>query len=290
MVFPIPTPTPLDVDLMENEIIALLINFNIAYPNCCHALVDASTYTIGDGNCTEGYNTRECLYDGGDCCPFDKDEDQEYHNNGVCNGGLYNTEACDYDGGDCIAFNLQYRDCRIEELALQVNVTKSVILGDGVCDSGVYMREDCGYEGNDDCKECVNKIPNGTENLIGNGICNGGVYITGACSNDGGDCDAFTLEYPDCPIEELALHQGNVTNSVILGDGVCDSDNSSVVLYDIPECGYEGNDCRDVPNRLGVPTNLIGLVFVILLCFVSILLCIKLKKNADGRMLVESSA
>ena len=55
-VFPIPTPTPLDVDLMENEIIALLINFNLAHPNWCDALfAGASTYTIGDDNCNETF-------------------------------------------------------------------------------------------------------------------------------------------------------------------------------------------------------------------------------------------
>ena len=55
-VFPTPTP-PLNVDLMEDdEIIALLININLAYPNCCHALVDASSsYTIGDDNCNETF-------------------------------------------------------------------------------------------------------------------------------------------------------------------------------------------------------------------------------------------
>ena len=107
--------------------------------------------------------------------------------NGICYGGIYMTDAWSYDGGDWLTFNLTYPDCPVEELAESVNASKSIIIGDGKCDSsGVYMTEECGYEGND-CNECVNDIPAGTEALIGNGVCNGGVYMSEAACNLDGD-------------------------------------------------------------------------------------------------------
>jgi hypothetical protein len=147
--------------------------------------------------------------------------------NGICNGGVYMTDACSYDGGDCVAFNLNYPDCPIEELAESVHVTKSVIIGDGVCDSGVYMTEECGYEGND-CNECVNDIPAGTEALIGNGVCNGGVYMSeAACNLDGGDCSECAKIIPS-------------GTEALVGDGFCNGG-----LYFTEECGQDGGDCSE---------------------------------------------
>ena len=39
---------------MEDDIIALLVNFNLAHPNCCHPLFASASasYTIGDDNCS----------------------------------------------------------------------------------------------------------------------------------------------------------------------------------------------------------------------------------------------
>ena len=145
--------------------------------------------------------------------------------NGICNGGVYMTDACSYDGGDCVAFNLNYPDCPIEELAESVHVNKSVIIGDGVCDSGVYMTEECGYEGND-CNECAAIIPDGTEALIGNGVCNGGVYMSEpACNMDGGDCSECANIIP------------NGTEALV-GDGFCNGGN-----FMTDACGNDGGDC-----------------------------------------------
>jgi len=145
--------------------------------------------------------------------------------NGICNGGVYMTDACSYDGGDCVAFNLNYPDCPIEELAESVHVNKFVIIGDGVCDSGVYMTEECGYEGND-CNECAAIIPDGTEALIGNGVCNGGVYMSEpACNMDGGDCSECANIIP------------NGTEALV-GDGFCNGGN-----FMTDACGNDGGDC-----------------------------------------------
>jgi hypothetical protein len=78
---------------------------------------------VGDGYCdkTEGYNTAECRWDGGDCCDFtcvDMGFTCGYNGydckscsvpnpgwvaDGYCDTGDYNTAGCGWDGGDCCA-------------------------------------------------------------------------------------------------------------------------------------------------------------------------------------------
>ncbi len=228
------------------------VDFKLAYPNC---EAGADAYTIGNGRCNENYNNPECLFDGGDCCPFDLATDTEL-NNGVCDGGRYNTKACNYDAYDCEDFNLHHPACPIEKLAFMIPLdsTKSVVIGDHICDSGIYMTVECGYEG-EDCRECAQLIPEGTESLIGNGICNGYPYASKECGFDGGDCDqcaegilhvedcaSFKLNHPECSLADMSdqLDDFPHTKPIILGDGVCDSTKLNTI-----ECGFENGDCSE---------------------------------------------
>eukprot|EP01083_Nonionella_stella_P026529 73038_1 len=100
-----------------------------------------------------------------------------------------NTLGCKFENGDCINFNIEYPNCRGDdlvdveaELANSVcnlafaieecgfdrnsccssNYTDSVTFGDGICDfdkdSGANI-EECGYE-NGDCLKYNNFCPN----------------------------------------------------------------------------------------------------------------------------------
>ncbi len=60
---------------------------------------------------------------------------------------------------------------------------------------------------------------------------------TKECVYDNGDCDSFVRDYPDCPMEKLAITEGS--SDVVLGNGICESG----LLYTNDECGREYGDC-----------------------------------------------
>jgi hypothetical protein len=75
------------------------ITFNLAYPNC----KINEPFKIGNGECDQEYNDKDCLYDGDDCCALEANDfsEQDLHGDGFCNGGVFNTEVCGFDGGQC---------------------------------------------------------------------------------------------------------------------------------------------------------------------------------------------
>lgn len=70
--------------------------------------------------------------------------------------------------------------------------------------------------------------------MCSNGQCDGGLYNTKACKFDNGECSAFNLEYPACPIEILSSRV-DPDNIPIIGDGICQSG-----IYLIEDCFFEG--------------------------------------------------
>ena len=105
------------------------------------------------------FNTIECGFDGGDCCPVDGDDRL---GNGVCDGFIFNTPNCDFDEGDCIEFNKNYpkcnllENCTLEELYNEFHRigNREFGIGDGMCHGiEAYSSSECGYEGGD-CEEC----------------------------------------------------------------------------------------------------------------------------------------
>merc|ERR1711871_51186 len=102
------------------------------YANLCESdsdpLADCSVEIlewVGDGYCdhdTDGYNTEECMWDGGDCCESS------------CESGMFD---CGENGYDC--------QCSVEILEW---------IGDGYCDwsDEGYNTEGCGWDGGDCCE------------------------------------------------------------------------------------------------------------------------------------------
>ena len=164
-----------------------------------------------------------------------KKNDISKFGDGRCDGSIFNSIGCGFDGGDCINFNLAYPNCDAR--------TDAYTIGDGNCNEA-YNTADCLYDGGDCCP-----FDKKNTSEFNNDVCNGGLYNTKACDYDGGECETFNSQYPDCPL------QGNVTNSVILGDGVCDSG-----VYMTEECGYEDGDCLHpaYPDCKGVHPDEIG--------------------------------
>jgi hypothetical protein len=164
-----------------------------------------------------------------------KKNDISKFGDGRCDGSIFNSIGCGFDGGDCINFNLAYPNCDAR--------TDAYTIGDGNCNEA-YNTADCLYDGGDCCP-----FDKKNTSEFNNDVCNGGLYNTKACDYDGGECETFNSQYPDCPL------QGNVTNSVILGDGVCDSG-----VYMTEECGYEDGDCLHpaYPDCKGVNPYIIG--------------------------------
>ncbi len=116
----------------------------------CDQLEEGYREKLGNGECDLVLNTKECLYDGGDC----KSRNAKYMNCvpgtqpslleqlgstwGNCNQD-YNREECGYDDGNCIELNEKYPECM---------TAYSSKLGDGRCDHFLGLNtEECGYDG-----------------------------------------------------------------------------------------------------------------------------------------------
>jgi hypothetical protein len=220
------------------------INFNLQYPNC-----DAARpYEVGDGICQEIYNTKECNFDGADCCPFP--EDDKRLNDKTCDGGMYATKNCKADNGACDSMKAEYPKCNFDELAATFSeiLEGAPRLGDGICESAVYNTEECGYE-NGDCVECNNRVFDYT--LTGDGVCHGGNHNTDICNMDAQDCDDFNRKYPRCYIEFKPADGVILPIVPIIGDGICNS-----ALYNNAECGFEDGDCVLCNLLIEDPTKL----------------------------------
>jgi hypothetical protein len=207
------------------------INYNLQYPSC-----DAvRPYEVGDGICQERYNTKECNFDGADCCPF-PEEDPRLGDR-MCDGGMYASKNCNSDNGDCDSVKAEYPSCDLDELAAKFNenLANAPRLGDSKCESSVYNTKECGYE-NGDCIECNSLVFNFT--FTGDGVCHGGYHNTGTCNWDAGDCTYFNREYPRCHIVSADFLVERSPIVPIIGDGICNS-----ALYNNAECGFEDGDC-----------------------------------------------
>jgi len=110
----------------------------------CLAIISNPTF-IGDGYCdlVGNYNTQECNYDGGDCCPQ------------TCVDATYTCkphqmDCRDPEPGNNIDLKLVYG---VSDECL-MNITNIFWLGDGYCDrTGGYNTELCNYDGGDCCSE-----------------------------------------------------------------------------------------------------------------------------------------
>jgi len=90
---------------------------------------------LGDGWCDTdgGYNTKECHWDHGDCCP----------------------DCCRSNGYDCGTNGYDCKNPTCMQLELACNVENQHWVGDGYCDrTGEYNTENCNYDGGDCCREC----------------------------------------------------------------------------------------------------------------------------------------
>lgn len=246
------------------------ISFNFGYPNCF--AIEPSK--IGDGVCDLEYNTPDCRYDGNDCCAYLNDN---YYQDGFCQGGQFNTLACGYDGGDCVEFNFQLSNCKVldESYVVQLSATNRLpALADGHCDGGDFNSLECDFDGGD-CNACNEILRNAnlTISKIGDGVCDSGLYMTEPCNSDGGDCAFFVDAYPGCVVDDISLMNngfcdggayfteecdfdgGDCTNCTVsnpawVGDGFCDGGQ-----YHSAECSHDGGDCTlcitDQPQLVG---------------------------------------
>ena len=267
---------------------------------CC------AQWLIGDGTCDQRNKFSSCgNYDGGDCRPPNIAEWQNCpHNpelilNGICDDHL-KTKECNFDGGDCCnstligdrychdqnnfesCYNFDDGDCRstnntsdyLQECphnpefigdeqcddSLKTIICdfdggdccNSTLIGDGICENQNNFSSCYNFDGGDclsngQCNESL--ISDGkcdkinihancffdggdccTEPLIANGICNN-VNNFSTCENyDGGDCRPPNItEWKDCP-----------HNPGLIGDGQCNEH-----LKFKAECNHDGGDCCD---------------------------------------------
>jgi len=164
---------------------------------------------------------------------------------GICNGGDQNSVGCYFDDGDCITFNIAYPGCK---------VTDTVSVGNGFCDLE-YNVPECAFDGGDCC-------PVETSPHKGDGSCDGLIFNTEICDFDGGDCLEFNAEYPECRVvtqDDYTLNElynefkrfedeYRTRNIPVLGDGIC----QNFGYYNVPECGYEGGDCKECMDEFSM--------------------------------------
>jgi hypothetical protein len=131
-----------------------------------------NTKVLGNGFCNKYYNyyynydTEECLFDGGDCCPpglFSPTCNlnltgcytfyQKYVGDGNCNY-IYDakTEACLFEGGDCCPPGLFGPTCTLNLTGCYTFYQKRI--GNDVCETDYYGNPyynttECGYDGGD---------------------------------------------------------------------------------------------------------------------------------------------
>ena len=103
------------------------MDFNTAWPKCDVP----NAFKVGDGECDELYNKEECGYDGGDCCPYE--DDDEHFFNGVCDGGYFNTLACSkfiigYGVLPLIVFCALFAQCSISGISIICHVNPSFVI------------------------------------------------------------------------------------------------------------------------------------------------------------------
>eukprot|EP00750_Incisomonas_marina_P019316 INCI3285.7.p1 GENE.INCI3285.7~~INCI3285.7.p1 ORF type:complete len:1311 (-),score=195.78 INCI3285.7:228-4160(-) len=262
--------------------------------DCCSSTCEDGAYACG----TNGY---DCLDpDSGDVlCPA---EHQSYIADGYCDGNeiAYNTRDCNWDGGDCCEVTCQSSiyacgsspvryDCQDPDAnSCQADVLSYV--GDGYCDAidGGYNVASCNWDGGDCCyATCEDSLfscgtigfqcndPDATDYRVcyglntpswGNGECDMFHYDleahlnTDMCGWDGGDCCPSTCRMPDesdCDnvvydcLDPDADDSGVVSDCTAsvpswIGDGYCDNnmnDASSAYEYNNPACNWDGGDC-----------------------------------------------
>ena len=211
-----------------------------------HCIVPDLT-RVGNGVCDTGiYNTEECLWDGGDCCPhtsfcldpnFEHSfsfmledcvvEYPEWIGDNICDGPEYNNENCNWDGGDC---------CPCSCTNCYANVHSCLdpgyfdICGPGTLSYSLDI-EACNSSG-------------GYSEGVENGYCEIDNY-TEECNYDGSDC-SFSFSYPfdihDC------YNKGGYPGS--LGDGYCQSENYRSI------CAYDGGDCDELSRTVSFDIEL----------------------------------
>ena len=129
---------------------------------------------IANGYCDDEVNTKECNYDGGDCCGScintdycikcicyddianDAQFSNKYVGNGYCDDGL-NIEKCEYDGGDCcgLCINTEYcTKCEclqdVGEYIYNGRGPAAPFIGNGFCDDALNKIE-CNFDAGDCC-------------------------------------------------------------------------------------------------------------------------------------------
>merc|ERR1739848_657532 len=202
---------------------------------------------VGDGNCDDANNTKECQYDKGDCCgpkvkkaycKICKCLDPKYKKpacgapgyvgDGNCDDAN-NTKDCKYDKGDCCAATVpggvvkkKYcKKCKCIDPKGQKDPNCA-----GVCGNKPYVRDGncdddnnncgCKYDGGDCCKS-TNK-----NKKLNNGYCK--------------DCSCLD---PKAPKKDRSCKKppGGKCAVKTLGDGYCDDENNYC------GCQYDGGDC-----------------------------------------------
>eukprot|EP00592_Proboscia_alata_P025552 CAMPEP_0194432698 /NCGR_PEP_ID=MMETSP0176-20130528/72174_1 /TAXON_ID=216777 /ORGANISM="Proboscia alata, Strain PI-D3" /LENGTH=849 /DNA_ID=CAMNT_0039249223 /DNA_START=118 /DNA_END=2667 /DNA_ORIENTATION=+ len=160
------------------------------------------------------------------------EEAKEHFGDGNCYGGPLNSIGCEFEGGDCIDFNLGFPLCRGDDLQYVQDK-----VGNDVCDEK-FNKYECDFDGGDCCSYEIQR-----SQWFGDGICNGGKLSTRDCGYDNGDCKTFARNFPDCPLDEIAVNLTKLINftataDIVFGNGVCDSG-----WYATETCGFEDADC-----------------------------------------------
>eukprot|EP00903_Cladosiphon_okamuranus_P020097 g18457.t1 len=263
------------------------------YPHCDVEYRD----WIGDGICDspgdayyfsydfsfDFYNSEDCGWDGGDCCPCSCEDEGgpcwEGNNwdcldpeNETCFNGICDESVCEGtdlpffigDGKECNARLCTAAECCAEDEYTDCYVEIRGWLGDGICDGDDYNTEECGWDGGDCCPcscgdeegpcypgngwDCLDPDHQTCDGFCDESVCEGTdltLFI-----GYGKECaEAVCTVTECCAVDKYP--DCHVATPVWVGDGYCDatvdeysySYDFSYDFYNSEDCGWDGGDC-----------------------------------------------
>merc|ERR1712151_117286 len=233
---------------------------------------------VGDGNCDDKNNSKNCGWDKGDCCGVVKKAYctvckcldpgyvpscglPDYKGDGNCDDENTNAK-CNYDGGDCCGHAVKKAYCTVckckDPNYKPSACVKPSLKGDGYCDDENNVKS-CGFDGGDCCKggdktyctvcQCKKEDPAykcqgkcGDKNYKGVGNCDDENNNCG-CDYDGGDCclpKVNSIYCKDCSCRDPKKKN---TCKGKCGNDLLRGDGYCDDENNVCGCAYDGGDC-----------------------------------------------